>query len=59
MNYIAIGLFWYSVIKTHSLFILLFSVDVRDVSAKSSYKLSFPLTAESWSKSHFEIVTAK
>jgi len=59
INYIAIGIFSYSVIKTHSLFVLLFSVDVFDVSAKSSYKLSFPLTADSWSKSHLEMVTAK
>jgi hypothetical protein len=47
INYIAIDLVSYSVIKTHSLFVLLFSLDVRDVSAKSSYKLSVPLTADS------------
>lgn len=47
INYIAIDIFSYSVIKTHSLFILLFSVDDLDVSAKSSYKLSCPLAFDS------------
>ena len=47
INYIAIGIFSYSVNKTHSLFRLLFSEDVCDVSAKSSYRLSFPLTDDS------------
>ena len=59
IKYIAMKSCSYCILKTHSLYEFEFSVDVRDVSARSSYKLSTPFEADSWSKSHFDIVTAK